>query len=46
VDRVSSEPFSALYFPANREFNREILRFQALIHAWHRVHAAQFTILS
>lgn len=34
VDAVSSEPVSVSIFPANREFNREITKFWAVVQAW------------
>ena len=31
---VSREPISRFIFPANREFNREITKFWAVVQAW------------
>ena len=36
----------SLHFPAKREFNRELLRFWAMLRAWRARHAAQFAALS
>jgi hypothetical protein len=43
---VSSKPLSSWHFPANREFNREILRFCPSLTHGAAQHAAQFAALS
>jgi hypothetical protein len=46
VDAVSSKPLSAPHFPANREINREILRFLVLRTRGAAGHTARFTVLN
>ena len=43
---VSSNPLSVPHFPANREFNREFLRFWASRTRGAAWHAARFTVLN